>query len=340
MDWRQVINQKELQECVTCLKKNGVIVFPTETVYGIGANALEESAVNKIYQAKNRASDNPLIVHVSDKEMIKQVAKDISEQEQMLIDAFMPGPFTLIVHKKDCVPHNVSAGLDTIGIRMPENRIAHKLIQEAGIPIAAPSANISGRPSGTNMQDIIEELQDRVDILIDGGECDIGLESTVVKVVEGIPTILRPGKITAEQIQRVMGKVDISKKIFEKVKKNEKVDSPGMKYRHYAPETECVLVIGTRKEQIEKINLEIAKKKERRIAVIGFEEDKKEIQCDTYLTIGNRDELDNMMKHIFSLLRKVDQMELDLVIIEGVKQEGIGLAIMNRMIRACEYHTI
>lgn len=191
-DWTKEIKEAELFECSAVLKNDGIVVFPTETVYGIGANALSFDAVNKIFEVKERARDNPLIVHISNIDMIYSLVKEINEVEQKLIDAFMPGPFTLVLKKQDIVPENVTAGLDTVGVRMPENIIAQELINSCGFPIAAPSANISGKPSGTNVEDIREELKNRVDIIIDGGVCDIGLESTVVKVINGVPNILRP----------------------------------------------------------------------------------------------------------------------------------------------------
>ena len=205
-DWKNGINEYELQEVVSRIRSGDLVVFPTETVYGIGTIALDSLATSKIYTAKGRPSDNPLIVHVSDFDMLKKCTKEISEIEEKLIKAFMPGPFTLILKKSDIIPNEVSANLDTVGIRMPSNKIANTIISRAAVPVAAPSANVSGRPSGTNISDIKKELLDKVSIMIDGGDSDIGLESTVVKVVDNIPVILRPGKISVEDIEKVVRK--------------------------------------------------------------------------------------------------------------------------------------
>lgn len=205
-DWKNGINEYELEEVVSRIRSGDLVVFPTETVYGIGTIALDSLATSKIYTAKGRPSDNPLIVHVSDFDMLKKCTKEISEIEEKLIKAFMPGPFTLILKKSDIIPNEVSANLDTVGIRMPSNKIANTIIRRAAVPVAAPSANVSGRPSGTNISDIKKELLDKVSIMIDGGDSDIGLESTVVKVVDDIPVILRPGKISVEDIEKVVRK--------------------------------------------------------------------------------------------------------------------------------------
>lgn len=203
-NWKETINTEELKNVANLIKNGEIIVFPTETVYGIGANALDENAVKKIFIAKGRPTDNPLIVHVANKQDIGRVALTPSAVEQKLIDTFMPGPITIILKKKPIIPNVVSAGLDTVGIRMPSNEIANKIISAAMVPIAAPSANISGKPSGTRVQDIREELESKVSVLIDGGESEYGLESTVVKVVGDEPVILRPGKISPEDIKEVI----------------------------------------------------------------------------------------------------------------------------------------
>ena len=331
-NWRNGIIKEELEICSNILKNDGIVVIPTETVYGIGANALSISAVNKIFEVKGRAKGNPLIVHISDIDNIYNLVKEVNEIEQKLIDEFMPGPFTLILKKKDIIPSNVTAGLDTVGVRIPSNIIAKELINACGFPLAAPSANISGKPSGTNIEDIKEELENMVDVIIDGGMCDIGIESTVVKVIDGIPNILRPGKITPEDIEKVIGQVKVNDKVFSKVNNTDMVESPGMKYKHYAPTARCVLICGDNK--IGKINELITQN----VAVIGNEDNKKNINTDRFFSYGKS--LEEISKNIFTLLRKVDLLNPDLIIIEGVEKEGLGIAIMNRLIRACEYNVI
>lgn len=337
-DWRKKINNSELNKCANIIRSDGIIVFPTETVYGIAANALSKIAVEKIYVAKGRPQDNPLIVHIFDKNQINDICFVENDIEQKLIDTFMPGPFTLILKKKDIIPSIVSAGLDTIGVRMPSNIIANNFIKASGVPIAAPSANISGKPSGTIVEDIKNELDEKVDAIIDGGISDIGLESTVVKVVNGIPEILRPGKITAEDILRTIGTVKVNDKVLAKVEQGETVESPGMKYKHYAPNTECMLVdILDDEMQIKRINDITLNKK---ACVIGFKEHKDKIKCFKFIDICSKNDLEEYSKRIYTELRKVDKYDVDVVLIEGVTKDGLGLAIMNRLIRTCGYNII
>ena len=283
--------------------------------------------------------DNPLIVHISNKEQLNQICVIENEIEQKLIDKFMPGPFTLILKKKNIIPNVVSASLDTVGIRMPSNVIANKFIEVSGVPIAAPSANVSGKPSGTIVEDIKNELDGKVDAIIDGGMVDIGLESTVVKVINGVPEILRPGKITKEDIINAIGVAKVNEKVLKKVDQNEKVESPGMKYRHYAPNTKCVLIdMLDEEKQVKKINEII--KQDNNVCVIGFKEHRNKINCDNYIEIASKSNLEEYSKKIYTELRKVDNFNVSLVIIEGVPKTGIGLAIMNRLIRTCAYNII
>lgn len=307
-------------------------------MYGIGANALNREAVQKVFLAKGRPADNPLIIHISDKKQIEEICIIENEIEQKLIDRFMPGPFTLILKKKSIVPDIVSARLNTVGIRMPSNIIANRLINECKVPIAAPSANISGRPSGTIVDDIKDELDGKVDAIINGGISDIGLESTVVKVIDGVPEILRPGKITKEDIIKAVGCARVNSKVLEKVE-DEQVESPGMKYKHYAPNTKCVLVdILDEQKQIDRVNQII--KQNNNVCVIGFKEHKSKIKCNKYVEICNKNNLIEFSKRIYTELRKVDKYNVSLVIIEGVTKSGLGLAITNRLIKTCGYNII
>lgn len=342
VNWKEKIDKKELNIISKLIHDGDIIIFPTETVYGIGANAFDEVAVKKIFEAKGRPQDNPLIVHVSKKEQIYEITKNINKIEQKLIDNFMPGPFTLVLEKKDNIPNIVSAGLDTIGVRMPENEIAKTIIENSKVPIVAPSANISGKPSGTNIEDIKEELEDKVSAIIDGGETKIGIESTVVKVIDNIPVILRPGKITPNEIEKVIGKVEVSEKVFKEAKENEEVESPGMKYRHYAPKTPCRLLYSLdENKQIDLVNEQI-KINNKDVIVLAFEEhiNKIDIEKDKVITIGSNKDLNTIMKNIFSALRNADKKNVKIILIEGTKKEGLGLAIMNRLLRACEYDLI
>lgn len=334
-NWRNGIDLNELNNVKKALDNGELVIFPTETVYGIGANAFDEDAASKIYKAKGRPSDNPLIVHVSDKHMLMDCVKNVSRIEEKLINAFMPGPFTLILEKNICIPDEVTANLNTVAIRMPSNEIANCIIKEFGKPIAAPSANVSGRPSGTRIDDIRAELGDRVFALIDGGDTEIGLESTVVKVINGIPTILRPGAVTAEDIEKVIGKVCIDRHVLNEVGKEETVESPGMKHKHYSPKTRCVLIdVKDEEKRVETINSLIKDD----VCVIGFNRHKEKIKTNNFINMG--DSLEEISKNVFSSLRKADELNCKLILIEGVEPEGLGLAIMNRLIRTCSYNTI
>lgn len=338
---KEDIREEEIQEAAQEIKKGNLVLFPTETVYGIGANALDENAVKKIFIAKGRAQDNPLIVHVSNMQMVDNIVDNIGVLERKLIEKFWPGPLTIIFQRKEkeLIPDVVTANLDTVGIRMPSNLIAQKLIEKAGVPIAAPSANVSGRPSGTKIEDIIAELDGKVEYILDGGFTDIGVESTVIRVKENEINILRPGKITKEQLEEVAKEVKIDEHVLTKVEQNEVVTSPGMKYRHYAPNTKCMMVYSQDEEKmIEKIKeiVEEQKQMNKKVLVIGRGDHLKNYSITNKWNMGAT--LEEIAKNIFTLLRKVDQEQVDLVIIEGVGEKGLGLAITNRLIRACAYH--
>ena len=347
LDLRESKEYIKIKKASDIIKEGGLVLFPTETVYGIGANGLDEKAVKNIFIAKGRKQDNPLILHISNMDMLSEIAQNISDLEYKLMNEFWPGPFTLILNRTKIVPDVVTGGLDTVGVRMPSGEIAKTLIEYAKVPIAAPSANISGRPSGTNVEDIFEELADKVDYIIDGGQCKIGVESTVVRVIDGVPHILRPGKITANEIKKIAGSVIIDKNIMGVHKLNEAVLSPGMKYRHYAPNSKCILVYSIDNEKmVLKIN-EIVKEYKNPLIISSTKNiNKYNIKNNTknikniIEIIDMGDELEEITKNIFTILRKVDTYNPDIVLIEGVTQEGMGHALMNRLIRACEHNYI
>lgn len=341
-NWIEKTNTEELKIICNLIRNGELVIFPTETVYGIGANALDEDAVGKIFIAKGRPSDNPLIVHIADKRKIEEIAQDITEMEQILIDNFMPGPFTLILKRKPIVPDIVTAGLDTVAVRMPDNIIARGIIQFSGVPIAAPSANISGKPSGTNIQDIRKELEGKVSAIVDGGETPIGIESTVVKVVDEIPVILRPGKVTPEEIEKVTRIVKIDDKVFSKVNKKDIVESPGMKYRHYAPETKCRLVNCLNEQDQIFILKRLITEYNEDIILIGFDEHKEKmfLSDEKFISLGSKNNLEEVARNMYSALRNADERKPSIILIEGVPRKGIGIAIMNRLLRTCEYDCI
>ena len=314
------------------INNNNLVIFPTETVYGIGANALSENAVSKIFEVKERARNNPLIVHLKDKDEINKYAFISNEIEQKLIDSFMPGPFTLILKKKDIIPECVTAGLDSVGIRIPINEIANKFLEYVSVPIAAPSANISSRPSGTKVSDIKDEFDLLVNYIIDGGESKIGLESTVVKVINNTPVILRPGFITKEDIETVVGNCLVSENVLKQISDKSKVESPGMLYKHYAPKTKCLLIYSKDKEVLKEL---IESNKTDKTIILGSSK-LENISCYKYINYG--DSLESISHNIFSKLRECDTYQADLIIIEGVEKVGLGLAIMNRLIRTANFN--
>ncbi len=326
------INLDDIKQAADFIKSGKLVIFPTETVYGIGADGLNSDAINDIFKAKGRKNDNPLILHVSSIDMVYRIAKNINEIELKLMNKFFPGPLTIIFDKKECVPYEATGGLDTVGIRMPSNIIANKLIEYSDTPIAAPSANVSGKPSGTNISDIIDELGNKVSCIIDGGDTKIGVESTVVRVIDNKIHILRPGYVTKEMLEEY-GEVIIDKHILGDIEENDKVLSPGMKYKHYAPNTKCVMVYS---KDNNKLISKIKELETFNTLVICNELNKNNYKkCISYGIT-----LEDIAHNIFKILREVDNYNVDLVIIEGVEKEGLGLAIMNRLIRACSHNYI
>lgn len=317
----------KLKEIAEIIKKGGIGIIPTETVYGIGANGLDEKTVEKIYIAKGRKQDNPINLLVNNIEMVEKVAKNITELEYKLMKAFFPGPFTIVLNKKDAVPNIVTANQDTVGVRMPKNDIALKLIEYAGVPIAAPSANISGKPSGTDVKDIYTDFKDKVDFMIDAGESNIGIESTIVKVIDNIPHILRPGSITVEEIEKISGKVILD---YEKQSNN----IPSSKYSHYKPNSKCVLVYNEDNEKMINEIKELTKKYKNPL-IVSTTENINNYDNKNIIDMGSRNNLEEIAKNIFSILREIDKFNADIVIFEGVESKGIGIAIMNRLEKAC-----
>ena len=337
IDLRDKLDFSKLIAPAKAICDGKLVLFPTETVYGIGANALDSDAVSKIFKAKGRNIDNPLIVHISSIKMLDDLVLSINEIEKSLMDNFWPGPLTIILNKKDVIPSNVTCGLDTVGIRMPSNQIALKLIEYSKLPIAAPSANISGKPSGTRIEDIVAELDGKLEYIIDNGITQIGVESTVVRVIDNKVHILRPGKISKEQIENLGFYVDIDKQVLNKYDGKEKVLSPGVKYRHYAPSTKCILVYSDdNKNMVNKINSILSDNPNSLIMCKHSNFTK--YNCKNKLNMG--DSLEEISHNMFTLLRKVDNYNVDLVIIEGVEAKGLGLAIMNRLMRACSHNYI
>lgn len=336
IDLRENIDYEKIKRPAEAIKQGELVLFPTETVYGIGANALDEQAVKKIYIAKGRASDNPLIAHIAHKDMLLKLVQKMGPIEEKLIENFWPGPLTIVFKKKSIVPDIITGGLDTVAIRMPSNEIARKLIEYSDCPIAAPSANISGKPSGTLVEDILDELDGKVKYIIDGGKVDIGVESTVIRVVDEQIHILRPGKITPADFENLGFSVYIEKQILGEYVEGEKVMSPGIKYKHYSPNTKCMMVYSRDNEKMVKKIKELAEGKN--VVILCKTKNLNKYDVQNKLPMG--DTLEEVCNNIFTLLRKVDKYNSDLVLIEGVEKTGLGLAIMNRLIRACAHNYI
>jgi L-threonylcarbamoyladenylate synthase len=317
------------------------VVFPTETVYGLGADGLNAQAVEKIFMAKGRPQDNPLIIHVASKN-IEAYAEEIPEVAKKLMDKFWPGPLTIILRKKGIIPNVTSANLDSIGIRMPDNSIARKLIELSDTTIAAPSANISGRPSPTDFQRCIEDLDGKVDCILGGEKSDIGVESTIVDCTLNPPVVLRPGGVTLEMLREIDSRIEIDKAIMEKPKKDLKPKAPGMKYRHYAPNAKVTIISGERKKTIEKIremvhyNIENGKK----VCILTVEENAKEYVEGVTMVLGSKENLSTVAKSLFEALRKCDDLDADLILAEGYEEKGVGIAIMNRLKKAAGFDII
>ncbi|RKM60284.1 threonylcarbamoyl-AMP synthase [Butyrivibrio sp. XB500-5] len=323
------------------IKSGGLVAFPTETVYGLGGDALNKHSSEKIYAAKGRPSDNPLIVHVSDMDALTKIVKEVPEAAKKLADAFWPGPLTMIMNKTDAVPYETTGGLDTVAIRMPNNKIALELIKASGGYIAAPSANTSGRPSPTVARYCVEDLSGKIEMIIDGGQVGIGLESTIVDLTSDEPMILRPGYITADMIKEVLGKVSIDKTIIDSTS-TLKPKAPGMKYKHYAPKGELTIVQGPMEEVIKYINdkAACAKKSGKRVGVIGTDATKDKYVADIVKSLGDREDENTIAHELFKALREFDDDKVDIMFSESFDDNGIGQAIMNRLLKAAGHNVI
>ena len=315
------------------------VIFPTETVYGLGANALDEDAATKIYQAKGRPSDNPLLVHVADKEDVYDLVENIDDRAKLLMDKFWPGPLTIVFKKKAIIPGRTSGGLDTVAIRMPSDQVARDLIRRAGVPIAAPSANISGRPSPTKPEHIIRDMDGRVDGILVGGPCNYGVESTIVDLSDDIAMVLRPGSVTLEMLREVLGQVDLDPSLKNK-DDNVKAKAPGMKYKHYSPQAQVYIVKADDLEGFaERVDslCEDNAKKGLKIGVMTMNYDQHSYQAKVFDLGGSYTEV---AKNLFDSLISLDRESIDIAYVPYFEERGIGVAIMNRLKKAAAYRII
>lgn len=329
--------EDELKEAAEIIKKGGLVAFPTETVYGLGANALDEKAAEKIYSAKGRPSDNPLIIHIAREEDYDKFCYiENKEVFDKLKNEFVPGPITIIQKKKEIIPHTVTAGMDTVAVRFPLHPVARRLIELAGVPIAAPSANTSGRPSPTKADHVIEDMLGKVDMIIDGGECDVGLESTIVLVKDTV-TLLRPGGITLEMLEEAVGEVKVDKAVKGKLLEGEKPLAPGMKYRHYAPRASVVILKGEDEKVLAFMNKALM---EENVGLIVYKEDGFD-KNERIEILGSKEDKNEMAHRLFDSLRAFDSKENIKVVYTRIPAEDdIGLAIVNRLKKASGYTEI
>ncbi len=340
---RSGIDEEGIRRAGEILRRGGLVAFPTETVYGLGANALDETAAARIYEAKGRPSDNPLIVHIADWEAVRKIAADIPGEARLLADAFWPGPLTMILRKSDAVPPATTGGLSTVAVRLPDHPVARALIRAGGGYIAAPSANTSGRPSPTKAEHVARDMDGVIDMIIDGGDVEIGLESTIVDLTEGTPTILRPGYISREMLEGVLGTVETDRALIAD-DADIRPKAPGMKYRHYAPRAELIIVEGQQEQVRRKINELAAENaaRGRRTGIIGTDESR-----DFYIkenvevkSIGSREDEGSIARHLYGILREFDDSEVHVIYSESFETPRLGQAIMNRLIKAAGHQII
>lgn len=330
-----------LQEAGDIIKKGGLVAFPTETVYGLGGDALNSQSSKKIYAAKGRPSDNPLIVHIADLEHLSPIVKEVPENAKKLADAFWPGPLTMILQKSDLVPLETTGGLDTVAIRMPSHPVAKAFIEAAGGYVAAPSANLSGKPSPTTAKYVAQDMDGRIDMIIDGDGVDIGLESTIVDLTGSEPMILRPGYITEEMLEKVLGTIAVDQTILSDTSKVAP-KAPGMKYRHYAPKGELTIVEGDADKVVAYINEQTKKHrlKGEKTGVIGTSEASKLYEADSVKIAGSREDEEQFARQLYTFLREFDDEEVAYMYAEGYSTEGIGQAIMNRLLKAAGHRVV
>ena len=331
-----------MAEAGKIIKAGGLVAIPTETVYGLAGDALNPDSARKIYEAKGRASDNPLIVHIADIDDMSYITEGIPDMAYKLAEKFWPGPLTMILKKSDKVPLRTTGGLDTVAVRFPVNDIAREFIKASGGYIAAPSANVSGRPSCTSAKHCIEDLSGRIEMIIDGGEVGIGLESTIVDLTQDVPCLLRPGYISSRMLRDVLGDMDTDAAVYEKVSDDVRPKAPGMKYRHYAPKGELTIVRGPKDKVITEIRRRIAEHEARgeKCAVISSHENARQYDPDKVRDIGSISDEEEIGRRLFSILRDMDSMGIEYIYSESFDTPRLGEAIMNRLVKAAGHKVI
>lgn len=335
------MEEELLKQAGEILKAGGLVAFPTETVYGLGGDALNKASSRKIYAAKGRPSDNPLIVHICSFEDIYPIVSEVPKEAEKIAEAFWPGPLTMILKKSGLVPYETTGGLDTVAVRMPSHPVARKLIAYAGGYVAAPSANTSGKPSPTQAKYVAEDMDGRIDMIIDGGEVGIGLESTIIDLTVSPPQILRPGYITQEMLSQVLGKVETDSTIL-RADSGQAPKAPGMKYRHYAPKGELTIVAGPQEKVVEYINEQAMKAaaEGEKVGVIGTQEVLDRYHAQVVKSVGSRRDELGIGRHLYTILREFDDEAVTRIYSEAFETEGYGQAIMNRLLKAAGHKVV
>lgn len=329
----QLLTEEQINKAAQIIKDGGLVAMPTETVYGLAADALNGNAVAKIFKAKGRPMDNPLIVHIAALHDIERLAACFPEKARRLASSFWPGPLTIVLPKSGLIPDEVSAGLDTVGIRFPAHPLAQALIKESGTPLAAPSANRSGIPSPTAARHVLQDMDGRIEAVLDGGECRVGVESTVITLAGDRPRLLRPGGVTLEQMEAVIGKIDVDDAVLHRLKDGVKAASPGMKYRHYAPKAHVVLIKAADQKYIDYVNNHA----DEQTACMCFEEDVAALRAGKAYPLGEKEDALCQARVLFSTLRQIDDDGMTLVYARCPETDGVGMAVYNRLIRAAGF---
>jgi L-threonylcarbamoyladenylate synthase len=336
------INMEVISEAGEIMKRGGLVAFPTETVYGLGANALDESASAKIYAAKGRPSDNPLIVHIAEMSALDKIVTEIPTKAKLLAEKFWPGPLTMIFNKSDVVPLGTTGGLSTVAVRMPDHKLAKELIKASGGYVAAPSANTSGRPSPTKASHVEEDMSGKIDMIIDGGMVGIGIESTIVDVSSDVPMILRPGFINKEMLEEVVGEVLIDKTILAEGEMRERPKAPGMKYKHYAPKGDLTIIEGKEQDVVDMINQLVAEKvaDNYKVGIIATDETINRYKEGQVKSIGKRSDEQTISHNLYNVLREFDDMNVEYIYSESFSDGKMGVAIMNRLLKAAGHKIV
>ena len=334
--------ENSIKRAAELLKKGGTVAIPTETVYGLAASAYDENAVKKVFEAKGRPQDNPLIVHIADISVLTEIARDIPKSAYKCAELFWPGPLTMILKKKDKVPDSITGGLGTVAIRMPSHPVAAELIRSSGVYIAAPSANTSGKPSPTRAEHVINDLSGRIDMIIQDDTVDIGVESTIIDLSEEVPTILRPGYITQAMFEEAIGKTIIDPAIMGSLKEGVIPKAPGMKYKHYAPNADVTIVEGPHEKVVQYINRQVSEKEAEghRCAVMATDETKDKYICNDIVSAGHKDDELSVARNLYAILRDFDKQKVEYVYSESFETKNVGQAVMNRLIKAAGHKIV